>query len=173
MRSVIAVSVVLLVRPVLSLKVESNFHWRGRSRAPERQPSEQTPAAGGRSTWTPHTQGRAHRREHRRVPSTVVPPLPSCPASLSLPQGSRLRLSLPPSAAMPEVFLIIVVVVLAILLAFGMCLMVVIFGHEDDKSAATHSHAPASRLAVLTGMQPSPCVLLASLPAGTPRGSPR
>lgn len=33
-----------------------------------------------------------------------------------------------------NIFLIIVVVVLAILLAFGMCLIVVIFGHEDDKS---------------------------------------
>lgn len=37
---------------------------------------------------------------------------------------------------MVEVFLIIVVVAIAILLAFGMCLMVVIFGHEDDKNTA-------------------------------------
>lgn len=35
-----------------------------------------------------------------------------------------------------EVWLLIVVCVLAVLLAFGMCLVVVIFGHEDDKNTA-------------------------------------
>lgn len=37
---------------------------------------------------------------------------------------------------MVQVFLIIVVIAIAILLAFGMCLIVVIFGHEDDKNVA-------------------------------------
>jgi hypothetical protein len=35
-----------------------------------------------------------------------------------------------------EVFLIIVVVAIAILLAFGMCLTLIIFGHPDDKNMA-------------------------------------
>lgn len=37
---------------------------------------------------------------------------------------------------MVNVFLIIVVVAIAVLLAFGMCLVVVVFGHEDDKNTA-------------------------------------
>ena len=37
---------------------------------------------------------------------------------------------------MVDVFLLIVVIVIAILLAFGMCLVLVVFGHEDDKNVA-------------------------------------
>ena len=37
---------------------------------------------------------------------------------------------------MVDVFLIIVVIVIAILLLFGQCLVVVVFGHEDDKNTA-------------------------------------